>query len=281
MANEIERGALYVVSTPIGNLGDLSPRAVKVLSSVSFIAAEDTRVTGKLLSLFDIRNSLVSYYEHNKRERGEEIIGRLKNGESAAIVTDAGTPAVSDPGEDLVKLCAQNGIKVFSVPGPCAAVAALSVSGLFTGRFTFEGFLTGSKSERQRHLMQVSEERRTMIFYEAPHKLKNTLKDMLAVWGDRTLAIVHEITKINESVMRCTLSHAAAYYKDIVPKGEFVLIIEGYTPVQERAFWADMTVKEHVDHYIKEGKEKMDAIKAASKDRDKAKSEIYKQYINE
>lgn len=281
MANEIERGALYVVATPIGNLSDLSPRAVKVLSSVSFIAAEDTRVTGKLLSLFGIKTPMLSYYEHNKRERGEQIVARLKNGESAALVTDAGTPAISDPGEDLVRLCAREGIRTLSIPGPCAAVCALSVSGLFTGRFTFEGFLTGSKSERQEHLRRVSREERTMIFYEAPHKLKKTLEDMLAAWGDRYLAIAREITKINESVSRGMLSEAVAHYKKTVPKGEFVLVIEGYSPARqaEDAFWAEMTVAEHVAFYRKQGREKMDAIKAAAKDRELPKSEVYREII--
>ncbi|MBQ5746527.1 MAG: 16S rRNA (cytidine(1402)-2'-O)-methyltransferase, partial [Clostridia bacterium] len=190
MSNEIVKGALYVVATPIGNLLDLTDRAKKVLSEVDFVACEDTRVTGKLLMCIGVKNNLISYHEHNKREKGEEIIARLKNGESGAIVSDAGTPAISDPGEDLVRLCAENGVDAYAVPGACAAISALSISGLSTKRFSFEGFLSTNKAERKKHLEEVKASRYTLIFYEAPHKLRDTLSAMLAVLGDRRISLV-------------------------------------------------------------------------------------------
>jgi 16S rRNA (cytidine1402-2'-O)-methyltransferase len=220
-------GKLYVVGTPIGNLGDLSPRAVETLEGVDFIAAEDTRVTLKLLNHFGIKKEMVSYFEHNKRERGEVIIARIQNGETCAIVTDAGMPAISDPGEDLVYLCHERGIEVESVPGPTAFATALAISGMHTGRFTFEGFLSVNKKSRREHLEELLGEKRTMVFYEAPHKLSATLDDMLAYFGDRPIAIVREITKIHEEVIRTTLAEASARYHEEKPKGEIVLIIEG------------------------------------------------------
>ncbi len=221
-------GILYVVGTPIGNLGDFSPRAVEVLSSVDFIAAEDTRVTLKLLNHFGIKKEMVSYYEHNKRERGEIITARISNGENCAIVTDAGMPAISDPGEDLVKLCHQLGIKVESVPGPTAFATALALSGMEVGRFTFEGFLSVSKKSRREHLEDLVDEKRTMVFYEAPHKLINTLKDLYKYLGDREISLVKEITKIHEQVIKTTLEQAQELYNESnKPKGEFVLIVAG------------------------------------------------------
>lgn len=220
-------GILYVVGTPIGNLGDFSPRAVEVLGKVDFIAAEDTRVTMKLLNRFGIKKETVSYFEHNKRERGEYICSRIAAGESCAIVTDAGMPAISDPGEDLVKLCHQMNIKVESVPGPTAFATALAISGMDSGRFTFEGFLSVNKKSRREHLEDIKEEKRTLIFYEAPHKLANTLADLYNTLGDREIAIVREITKIHEQVIKTTLSQAARQYGDGSLKGEIVLIIEG------------------------------------------------------
>ncbi|MCC8072842.1 MAG: 16S rRNA (cytidine(1402)-2'-O)-methyltransferase [Clostridiales bacterium] len=220
-------GKLYVVGTPIGNLGDFSPRAVEVLNQVDFIAAEDTRVTMKLLNHFDIKKEMVSYYEHNKRQRGEIICSRIENGEDCAIVTDAGMPAISDPGEDLVALCREIGIEVESVPGPTAFATALAVSGMPSGRFTFEGFLSVNKKSRREHLEDIKDEKRTMIFYEAPHKLKTTLNDLYNVLGDREIAIVRELTKIHEEVVRTTLSQAQTMYDECPPKGEFVLIIKG------------------------------------------------------
>lgn len=221
-------GILYVVGTPIGNLGDFSPRAVEVLSNVDFIAAEDTRVTLKLLNHFGIKKEMVSYFEHNKRERGEIITHRILAGESCAIVTDAGMPAISDPGEDLVRLCHNLDIKVESVPGPTAFATALALSGMEVGRFTFEGFLSVSKKSRREHLESIACEKRTMVFYEAPHKLINTLKDLYSYLGDREVALVREITKIHEQVIRTTLSQAQTLYDESnKPKGEYVVIVAG------------------------------------------------------
>ncbi len=220
-------GTLYVVGTPIGNLGDLSPRAVEVLGTVDFIAAEDTRVTLKLLNHFGIKKPLISYFEHNKLARGEIVLNRIAAGESCALVSDAGMPAISDPGELLVRQAHDRGVPVVSVPGPSAVVTALALSGMPTGRFTFEGFLTVNQKNRRAHLQEVRDERRTMVFYEAPHKLLTTLRDMLAAWGDRELAIVRELTKVHEEVRRTTLAQAVAFYTQNPPRGEFVLVIHG------------------------------------------------------
>lgn len=220
-------GKLYVVGTPIGNLGDFSPRAVEALAKADFIAAEDTRVTMKLLNHFDIKKETVSYFEHNKRQKGELICQRILAGESCAIVTDAGMPAISDPGEDLVRLCHEAGIIVESVPGPTAFATALAVSGMPSGRFTFEGFLSVNKKSRREHLEEIKDEKRTLIFYEAPHKLVNTLQDLYKILGNRKIAIVRELTKLHEEIIRTTLEKAGSLYTDKSPKGEFVLIIEG------------------------------------------------------
>ena len=220
-------GKLYVVGTPIGNLSDFSPRAKETLANVDFIAAEDTRVTSKLLNYFDIKKPLISYFEHNRREKGEIIVKRILEGETCAIVTDAGMPCISDPGQDLVYLCHENNIPVESVPGPTAFATALAVSGMESGRFTFEGFLSTNKPSRKEHLEELKNETRTMIFYEAPHKLKATLNDMYAYFGDRQIALVRELTKIHEEVIPTTLQKAVEDYKDAPLKGEIVLIIEG------------------------------------------------------
>ncbi len=227
-------GKLYVVGTPIGNLSDFSPRAKEILASVDFIAAEDTRVTQKLLNFFDIKKPLVSYYEHNRRERGEMIVSRLLNGENCAIVTDAGMPCISDPGQDLVYLCHEKGVPVESVPGPTAFATALAISGMESGRFTFEGFLSTNKPSRKEHLEELKNETRTMIFYEAPHKLKATLKDMYQYFGDRQIAIVKELTKIHETVMRTTLQGAIDYFEVENPRGEYVLILAGQEKTKEK-----------------------------------------------
>lgn len=276
--NKINGGTLYLVTTPIGNLADLSERAKKVLAGVDFVAAEDTRNSAKLLSIFGIKKPMVSYYEHNKRERGEIICERLAAGESCALVTDAGMPGISDPGEDIVKLCAERDIPVTAVPGPCAAVTALTLSGLFTARFAFEGFLSTNKGERRRHLDEIKHDRHTLIFYEAPHKLKATLSDLHNTLGDRKISLCRELTKLNEEIMRTTLSEAVKLYADCEPRGEYVLIVEGASDAEALAgaFWSDMTVEEHVEHYVNEGKSKMDAIKACAKDRGIAKNEVYK-----
>lgn len=220
-------GKLYVVGTPIGNLGDLSPRAAETLRTVDFIAAEDTRVTLKLLNRFEIKKPMVSYYEHNLRERGQMILARILEGENCAIVTDAGMPCISDPGEDLVRLCAENGVETVVVPGPSAAIAALAISGLPTARFSFEGFLSVKRTSRMEHLEQARTQTATMIFYEAPHKLPATLRDMLAAFGDRRITLARELTKLHEQARRTTLSQAVEYYEENPPRGEFVLVVEG------------------------------------------------------
>lgn len=277
--NKIEKGTLYIVSTPIGNLSDMTYRAVHVLSGVDFIAAEDTRNTPKLLMHYGIKKPLVSYFEHNKAQRGKEIADRLLAGESCAIVTDAGTPAISDPGEDLVKLCRSLDIPTVPVPGACAAITALTVSGLFTAKFSFEGFLTTAKGDRRARLEAIKHDDRTVIFYEAPHKLHETLKDLLNSLGNRNIALCRELTKINEEVINTTLEAAVEYYESVRPRGEFVVVVEGYKQKDEDTFWADMTEKEHVDFYINNGLAKMDAIKAAAKDRKIPKGELYKKLI--
>ena len=224
-------GILYLVATPIGNLSDFSPRAVETLQAVDFIAAEDTRVSVKLTNHFAVKRPMVSYHAHNHVTAGQGILARLLAGESCALVTDAGTPAISDPGEELVRLCAENGVEVLSIPGCCAAVNALAVSGLPTGRFTFEGFLTVNKKSRREHLDSLREETRTMIFHEAPHKLRGTLDDLTAAFGpSRPIALCRELTKLHEQTLRTTLGEAVTYYAANPPKGEFVLVIAGAAP---------------------------------------------------
>lgn len=277
--NKIEDGMLYLVATPIGNLADLSERAVKVLSEVDFIAAEDTRNSMKLLSYLDIQKPMVSYFEHNKRERGQLIVDRLKAGESCALITDAGTPAISDPGEDIVALCAECGIPVTSIPGACAGIVALTLSALPTGRFCFEGFLSANKGERRERLLELENERRTMIFHEAPHKLKATLEDMKNTFGaDRKISLCRELTKKNEEILRLSLGSAVEYYEENAPRGEYVLIVEGRsTKPQAECFWENMSIEQHVDFYISGGLSKMDAIKSCAKDRGVHKNIIYKE----
>ena len=282
--NKIMPSTLYLVATPIGNLSDLSERAIKVLSEVDFIAAEDTRNTAHLLSYLGIRKPLVSYFEHNKRERGEVIAARLEAGESCALVTDAGTPAISDPGEDLVALCAERGIAVTSIPGCCAGITALTLSGLPTGRFCFEGFLSVNKAERRKHLDGLKTESRTMIFHEAPHKLIATLSDLAAAFGeDRRISLCRELTKRNEEVLRMTLGEAKAYYAENAPRGEYVLVLEGcsQTEAVEEAFWAGMSIPDHVAFYTAQGMDRKEAIKAAAKDRGVPKNEVYKEMVND
>ncbi|MBQ7390571.1 MAG: 16S rRNA (cytidine(1402)-2'-O)-methyltransferase [Clostridia bacterium] len=279
--NKVEAATLYLVGTPIGNLADMTERAKKVLSEVSFVAAEDTRNSMKLLSYFGIHAELVSYYEHNKRESGEKIVARLLAGESCALITDAGMPAISDPGEDLVRLCSEAGVTVRVVPGPSACVSALALSGLPTARFTFEGFLPAQKNDRRRRLDALKSEERTMIFYEAPHKLRATLDDMLSVFGaDRKISLCRELTKLNEEAYRTTLGEAADYYKEKEPRGEYVLVIEGGTGYEgEDNPLNALSPEEHVSHYENLGMKRMDAIKAAAKDRGVSKSELYKELI--
>ena len=273
--NRIVGGTLYLVATPIGNLADLSQRALKVLRKVDFIAAEDTRNTLKLLTHFEIQKPLVSYHEHNKRERGEQIARRLKSGESCALVTDAGTPAISDPGEDLVALCAAYQIPVTSIPGCCAAVTALTLSALSTRRFVFEGFLEADKKARRQQLKELATERRTFILYEAPHRLTDTLEELLNALGDRRIALCRELTKLNETVERMTLTGAVAHYKENAPRGEYVLIIEGASNVASENFWDNLTIPQQVEHYIEQGMSRMDAIKQTARDRGVGKSVVY------
>ena len=229
-------GKLYLVPTPIGNLGDVSRRAAETLESVDFIAAEDTRVTVKLLNHLELKKPMVTYHRHNCETAGPAILRRIQEGENCALVTDAGTPAISDPGEDLVKLCAGNGVPVESIPGPCALTVALSVSGLPTGRFTFEGFLPLNKKNRRAQLDALTDETRTMVFYEAPHKLRTTLDDLTAAFGpDRPLAVCRELTKLHEEVVRLTLGEAADRFAAQEPRGEFVLVVAGRPPQAEAA----------------------------------------------
>ena len=279
MANEIERGALYVVGTPIGNLSDITERAKYVLENVSFVAAEDTRVSGKLLSVLGIKNSFVSYHEHNKASAGKQIVERLKSGETGAIVTDAGIPAISDPGEDLVKLCHENGVKVIPVPGACAFVTALSASGFPSRRFTFEGFLPTDKKEMNEVLDDYKNDRKTVIFYEAPHRLVKTLETMYKAWGDRKICIARELTKLNEEFLVTTFEDALEMYKTREPRGEYVIIVGGAEQDAEGNFFENMSIEEHVEFYEKQGMRKMDAIKACAKDRGVSKNEVYKHFI--
>ncbi len=269
---------LYVVGTPIGNLSDMSPRAVVVLSGVDFIAAEDTRVTLKLLNHFGIKKPMVSYYEHNKRERGEMICERISRGEDCAIVTDAGMPCISDPGEDLIKLCAERGICTVVVPGPSAVISALAVSGLETGRFCFEGFLSVNKKSRREHLEALKNERRTMIFYEAPHKLPTTLKDLYSAFGERKLSIVREITKIHEEVIRTTTKDAAENLADSGIKGEIVLVLEGRKDEEAPSYTLDDAL-EIARKLIKNGAKTSDAAKEAASVTGFKKNEIYKELV--
>lgn len=269
---------LYVVGTPIGNLSDMSPRAVETLSEVDFIAAEDTRVTLKLLNHFNIKKPMVSYYEHNKRERGEIICGRILAGESCAIVTDAGMPCISDPGEDLIKLCEQKGIPTVVVPGPSAVVSALAVSGLDTGRFCFEGFLSVNKKSRREHLEALKNETRTMIFYEAPHKLPTTLKDLYEFFGERKLSIVREITKLHEEVIRTTTKYAAEVLADSGIKGEIVLVLEGKQQDEVESYTLEQAV-ELAKKLIDNGSKLNEAAKEAAAVTGFKKNEIYKELI--
>ena len=272
-------GILYVTGTPIGNLSDLSPRAVETLESVDFIAAEDTRVTLKLLNHFGIKKPMVSYFEHNKRERGEIICARIEQGENCAIVTDAGMPCISDPGEDLVKLCEERGIKTVVIPGPSAVISALAVSGLSTGRFTFEGLLSVNKKSRADHLKSLANEHRTMIFYEAPHKLPQTLRDLYASFGDRKLTIVREITKIHEEVIRTTTKNAAENLSDGSVKGEIVLVLEGAPQVDDTEEFTLEYAVETAKKLIENGARATDAAKEAAALTGFKKNEMYKELI--
>lgn len=268
-------GMLYLVPTPIGNLGDISIRARQTLEAADFIAAEDTRVTLKLLNHLGIKKSLVSYYEHNKTFKGSQILERILAGETCALVSDAGSPAISDPGEDLVKQCAQAGITVCAIPGPCAAITALSISGQSTGRFCFEGFLSMSKKSRREHLDSLRDEKRTMIFYEAPHKLMNTLEDMTQVFGaDRPISFCRELTKLHEQVLRTTLGEAIAYYTENPPKGEFVLVVAG-APEEEKQVPSTTDAAARVEALMEQGLSRKDAVKQTAQELNLPKNAVY------
>ena len=268
-------GTLYLVATPIGNLGDFSPRALETLEKVDFMAAEDTRVSMRLLNHFEIRKPLVSYHEHNAATAGPAILNRLLAGESCALVTDAGTPAISDPGEGLVKLCAENGVEVLAIPGCCAAVNALAVSGLPTGRFTFEGFLSMNKKPRREHLDSLRNETRTMIFHEAPHKLRATLDDFLDTFGpDRKISLCRELTKLHEETLRMTIGEAVAYYGEKDPKGEYVLVVEGGIAKEEKALTLEDGVAQ-VLALMEQGTRLKDAAKEVAAHTGLSKNELY------
>ncbi len=268
-------GTLYLVPTPIGNLGDISQRMADTLAEVDFIAAEDTRVTLKLLNHLGLKKPLLSYYRHNTEAGGQAVLDRLLAGENCALVTDAGTPAISDPGEELVALCAQNGVDVVSIPGPCALVTALAASGLPTGRFTFEGFLAMNKKNRRAHLEELAGERRTMIFYEAPHKLTATLDDLTAAFGpDRRISLCRELTKLHEEVRRTTLGEAVRWYADNPPRGEFVLVVEGAPERVEEAITLEDGLA-LVDRLRAEGRSLRDAVKLAAKETGLPKNQLY------
>ena len=267
-------GTLYLVATPIGNLGDFSPRGVETLQTADFIAAEDTRVSVKLLNHFGIKKTLVSYHDHNRAAAGQAILARLLAGESCALVTDAGTPAISDPGEDLVRLCGENGVTVEAIPGCCAAICALAVSGLPTGRFTFEGFLSANKKERRTALLKLKCEERTMVFHEAPHKLRATLADMAEILGDRPAALCRELTKLHEETLRTTLLQAAELYREKEPRGEYVLVVAGAQPAEEPAVSLEEGVRQ-VQRLREAGMKMKEAVRTVSAQTELNKNDLY------
>ena len=273
-------GMLYLVPTPIGNLGDISVRCRETLEQADFIAAEDTRVTLKLLNHLGIKKSLVSYYEHNKTQKGDWIVERILAGETCALVSDAGSPAISDPGEELVKQCAAAGVTVCAIPGPCAVITALSISGQSTGRFCFEGFLSTARKSRKEHLESLINEQRTMIFYEAPHKLVATLESMAEVFGgDRPISLCRELTKLHEEVIRTTLQGALELYAQQPPKGEFVLVVAGAAPVEKESFTAEDAAA-RVAALMAGGMSRKDAVKQAAKELDLPKNVVYDAALN-
>lgn len=266
-------GKLFVVGTPIGNLQDMTFRGIEILKTVDFICAEDTRITAKLLNYFEIKKPLISYHEHNAKQSGEAILKRILGGESCAVVTDAGMPCISDPGEDLVKLCAESGIEVCVVPGPTAAMSAVAISGLDTKRFSFEGFLSTTKKNRLEHLQQAAKLNCTMIFYEAPHKLIYTLRDMLEYFGDRKISLCRELTKIHEEVIRTTISGAVEYYSEKTPRGEYVLVIEGAEEASSELTLDDAVLE--VKKLTAKGMKPTDACKFVAKESPFSKSQLY------
>ncbi|HAJ73570.1 MAG TPA: 16S rRNA (cytidine(1402)-2'-O)-methyltransferase [Lachnospiraceae bacterium] len=279
-------GKLFLVATPIGNLEDMPPRAVRILKEADVIAAEDTRNSIKLLNHFDIHVSMTSYHEYNKYDKGKYLVDRMLRGETVALITDAGTPGISDPGEVVVQMAAEAGIEVFSVPGPAAFVSALIISGMPTGSFVFEAFLSRETKVRRQALERLKDETRTMILYEAPHHLVKTLEDLKAVLGgDRRIAICKELTKKHEKVLRTTISEAAALYAEEKPRGEYVLVIHGKTEEELRREseekWTQYSVKDHVQHYIDQGRDKKTAMKLAAADRGCSRRDIYQALLQD
>ncbi len=276
-------GKLYLCATPIGNLGDITGRVLETLREADLIAAEDTRDSLKLLNYFEIKTPMTSYHEHNKTEKARFLISEMRGGKNVALITDAGTPGISDPGEDLVRMCCEEGIEVTSLPGASACVTALTLSGLPTGRFSFEAFLPREKKERRAVLDEMKDDTRTLVVYEAPHHLTETLRDLLEVLGDRKIAVCRELTKIHETVLRTTLSEAAARYEAEEPRGEFVLVIEGQSrdilTRAERERWERLTLEEHMNYYTESGMDRKEAMKQVAKDRGVSKSDIYRQLL--
>jgi len=270
-----EKGCLYLCATPIGNLEDITLRALRILREADYIAAEDTRHTLKLLNHYDISKPLISYHEHNRMEKGPEIIGLVKQGHKVALVSDAGMPGISDPGADLVQLAYEAGVSVTIVPGPSAALSALVLSSLPTRRFVFEGFLPRDKKQRQERIKLFKSEQRTLIIYEAPHRLKDLLKDMLDILGQRRIAIVRELTKIYEETRLMSLNEAVEYYKDRTPKGEFVLVLEGAKPDSAQKDFSNISIENHLRQYISAGLSKKEAVKQVARDRNIPKSQVY------
>ncbi len=272
-------GTLYLCATPIGNLEDITLRCIRILKEADLIAAEDTRNSIKLLNHFGIKTPMTSYHEYNKAGKGHKLVERLKAGEDVALITDAGTPGISDPGEDLVKLCREEGIPVTAVPGAAACITALTISGLPTRRFAFEAFLPADKKERQAVLKEMENETRTMVVYEAPHRLVRTLKNLKEVLGNRRIRICRELTKKHEDVFAATIEEAAAYYEQQEPRGECVIVIEGKSREElaagERARWEEMSIAEHMEYYMDGGMEKKEAMKQVARDRGVGKREIY------
>ena len=280
----MEKGVLYLCATPIGNLQDMTPRCVEVLKEVDLIAAEDTRNSIKLLNHFDIHTPMTAYHEFNRFDKADELVEKMKSGKKVACITDAGTPGISDPGEVLVEKAVEAGIEVFSVPGACAAITALVISGLPTRRFRFEAFLPFEKKERKAILDEIRDDAATIVVYEAPHRLVRTLNDLLDALGDRKIALCKELTKIHENVHRTTIANAAAYYHENEPKGEFVLVIEGADlqkkKEEEQASWETLSLKEHMALYEKQGMDRKAAMKAAAKDRGLSKRDVYQELLS-
>ncbi|MBQ4140518.1 MAG: 16S rRNA (cytidine(1402)-2'-O)-methyltransferase [Clostridia bacterium] len=276
--NKVEKSLLYLVATPIGNLADITERALKVLSEVDFVAAEDTRNSGLLLSRLGIKKPMISYHDHNRTERGPEIVERLKGGESCALISDAGMPAISDPGEELVALCAREGIRVSIIPGACAAVSALALSGLSTRRFAFEGFLPVSGKERKKRLTDIAKDERTLIIYEAPHRLKKTLAEFCEYFGsDRRIALCRELTKLNEEIIRMTLAAACEYYESVEPRGEYVLVIDGAPEATEAE--ESVNIADRAAALIAGGMSQKDAIKTIVKETGLPKNKVYAEVL--